>query len=70
MLRIAYAGQQKRTAAYKMEDLIDSKALAQKLGLSVATVQRYTARRTIPHIMIGSLTRYRLSDVLKALEAK
>lgn len=53
-----------------MESLIDSKALSKALGVSVATVQRYTASAKIPRVMVGSLTRYRLSDVLKALEAK
>lgn len=53
-----------------MEELIDSKAIAKHLGISLATVQRYTSKKTIPCVMVGSLTRYRLSDVLKALEAK
>lgn len=53
-----------------MEPLIDSKALAEHLGLTVVTVQRYTARKKLPCVRIGQTVRYRLSDVLKALEAK
>lgn len=53
-----------------MEQLIDSSALAKALCVTVTTVQRYTREKKIPCVMVGSLARYRLSDVLKALEAK
>lgn len=53
-----------------MEGLIDSAALALHLSMPVSTVQRYTREKKIPCVKVGSHIRYRLSDVLKALEAK
>lgn len=53
-----------------MEPLIDSAALAEALAVTVTTVQRYTRQKKIPSVQIGSVNRYRLSDVLAALDPK
>lgn len=49
-------------------DLITAQELAEKLGLSVETIWRYTREKKIPYIQLGKKQyRYRLSDVIKAL---
>ncbi len=53
-----------------MEQLIDSTALAIALSVTVTTVQRYTREKKIPSVQVGSLTRYRLSEVMRALDPK
>ncbi|NLM96549.1 MAG: helix-turn-helix domain-containing protein, partial [Halanaerobiaceae bacterium] len=45
-------------------DLITAQELAEKLGLSVETIWRYTREKKIPYIQLGKKQyRYRLSDV-------
>lgn len=54
----------------KENGLINAQALAKELGLSVETIWRYTRERKIPYIDLGSRQyRYRLADVLQALNA-
>jgi len=50
------------------ENLITAHVLAEELGLSVDTIWRYTREKKIPYIQLGKKQyRYRLSDVIKAL---
>jgi len=50
------------------KDLITAHVLAEKLGLSVDTIWRYTREKKIPYIQLGKKQyRYRLFDVIKAL---
>lgn len=53
-----------------MEPLISSDDLAEKLSVKVTTVRAWTRAGKVPCVRIGQTVRYRLSDVLKALEAK
>lgn len=53
-----------------MEPLLTTKALADALSVSTKTVYRWTASGSIPFVKIGSEKRYRLADVLLALEDK
>lgn len=53
-----------------MEPLLTVKDLAEALSVSTKTVYRWTAAGTVPFVKVGSAKRYRLTDVLAALEAK
>ena len=51
--------------------LLTQKELADRLKISVRTVRNFTRRRQIPAIRIGNkLMRYRLEDVLEALQSR
>jgi Uma2 family endonuclease len=50
------------------KELITAQVLAEKLGLSVETIWRYTREKKIPFIELGKKQyRYRLADVIKEL---
>lgn len=48
--------------------IIDTKELCRRLGISKPTVIRYVKRKKIPAIKIGNSVRYNWSKVIKALE--
>lgn len=52
-----------------MEPLLTVKDLAEALSVSTKTVYRWTAAGIIPFVKVGSAKRYRLANVLAALEA-
>ena len=51
-----------------MDPLMDAKALAEYLQVSILKVRRMTDAKEIPSIKMGRLIRYRQSDVVKWLE--
>lgn len=54
-----------------MDKLLDTKQLAQYLGIAASTILQYRADGTGPqYIKLGHLVRYRISDVEKWLDAK
>ncbi len=54
-----------------MDKLLDTKQLADYLGIAVSTILQYRADGTGPqYIKLGHLVRYRISDVEAWLEAK
>lgn len=54
-----------------MDKLLDTKQLAEYLGIAVSTILQYRADGTGPqYIKLGHLVRYRISDVEAWLEAK
>ncbi len=54
-----------------MDKLLDTKQLADYLGIAVSTILQYRADGTEPqYIKLGHLVRYRVSDVEAWLEAK
>ena len=54
-----------------LEPLVDSRAIAELLGLQVRTIRTMTSQKRLPHFVIGgSAIRYRASDVMAYLESK
>jgi excisionase family DNA binding protein len=54
-----------------LEPLVDSRAIAELLGLQVRTIRTMTSQKRLPHFLIGgSAIRYRASDVMAYLESK
>lgn len=54
-----------------MDKLLDTKQLAQYLGIAASTIFQYRADGTGPqYIKLGHLVRYRISDVEKWLDTK
>jgi excisionase family DNA binding protein len=53
-----------------MERLLNMVEVAEMLGVEESTVYSWTHRKTIPHIKIGRLLRFRESDIAAWLEDK
>ena len=51
-----------------METLITSRELAEYLKIKQYTVREMTRRGELPHLRLGTVIRYRLSDVLAQME--
>jgi excisionase family DNA binding protein len=49
----------------ELDRLLDAKEIAERLSLSVRTVQRLTRENKIPHVSIGSVSRYRWEAVVE-----
>ena len=50
-------------------DLLTAAQLAEKLGVCIDTVRRWTREGKIPRLRVGAKwTRYKLGEVLKSLE--
>jgi len=52
-----------------MEQLATSDDVAKALNVTVTTVQRMTRDKKLPFIKVGSIIRYRLSEVMAQLES-
>jgi excisionase family DNA binding protein len=50
------------------ETLIDARALAQNLGVTVSAIRFWTRTTELPRIRCGRLVRFRYSDVVEWLE--
>lgn len=50
------------------EPFLSAKALAEKMNFNPETIRRWTRDKKIPFLSIGSTKRYRLSQVLDALD--
>lgn len=52
-----------------MEPLVTSEEIAAHLALKAYTVRKMTRENEIPHVKIGSVIRYRLSEVMAHFES-
>lgn len=52
----------------QVSEIIDRDTLCARLGISLPTAIRYTQKKTIPVIRIGTTVRYDWQAVLKALQ--
>lgn len=50
------------------EPFLSAKALAEKMNFNPETIRRWTRDKKIPFLSVGSTKRYRLSQVLEALD--
>ncbi|WP_099367305.1 helix-turn-helix transcriptional regulator [Sphingobacterium sp. 1.A.4] len=57
-------------SASASSEIIDTKELLSRLGLSEPTIIRYRQKGTIPYLRIGSAIRYDYQKVLEALEKR
>ncbi len=51
-------------------DLINSRELSQKLGISAPTLFRWRKKGKIPYLRVGESIKYNLVDVIKAIEVR
>jgi hypothetical protein len=51
-------------------DLINSRELSQKLGISIPTLFRWRKKGKIPYLRVGKSIKYNLGDVIKAIEVR
>lgn len=51
-----------------MEQLATSEDVAKALNVTVTTIQRMTREKKLPSVRVGSMIRYRLSEVMAKLE--
>ena len=51
-------------------NLINSKELSQKLGISAPTLFRWRKKGKIPYLRVGESIKYNLADVIKAIEVR
>jgi excisionase family DNA binding protein len=51
-------------------DLINSRELSQKLGISAPTLFRWRKKGKIPYLRLGESIKYNLADVIKAIEVR
>ena len=49
--------------------LINKRQLAERVGVSVSTIDRQIRRRTIPYVKIGGQVRFYLPDVISSISA-
>jgi len=54
----------------KMEPLLTPQEVADLLRLRLATLYSWVQRSKIPYLKVGSLLRFRRSDILARLEAR
>ena len=53
---------------WKSRSLITSREVANKLGISMSTVQEWTHDGRLPYVRVGSLRRYKIEDVFRFIE--
>ena len=51
-------------------DLINSRELLEKLGISPPTLFRWREKGKIPYLRVGESIKYNLADVIKAIEVR
>ena len=53
-----------------MERLLDTAAIAERLGMSVSTIRKWVHYGFIPHVKLGRAVRFREKDIEKWIEER
>jgi len=52
-----------------MTTLLKAPELADKLGISIKTIRKWTCEKKIPYIKLGSSVRFREDEILKWIDS-